>query len=79
MTTNIGTARTMAIQAPARLPLAAQLMASRPFPESRRRWPGRTESTVSSSGAPRKTDGMKSTKECTTEAEMMTEQTSSGT
>ena len=43
-----------------RLPYAESLTASYPFPSSSNWWPGRTERAVSSSGAPRNIEGIKS-------------------
>ncbi len=40
--------------------------ASYPFPSLRSSWPGRIERNESSSGEPRKIDGIKSRKECVT-------------
>ena len=70
-----GTAMSTAVAAPTRLPIAAALTASMPLPFSSRRCPGSTDTASSPSGAPMNTDGTKSTKECTTDADMMQQHT----
>ena len=70
-----GTDIRTAAEAPTRLPIAAALTATIPRPCLSSLCPGRTDTASSPSGAPMKTDGTKSTNECTTDADIMQQQT----
>ena len=70
-----GTDISTAAEAPTRLPIAAALTATIPRPCLSSLCPGSTDTASSPSGAPMKTDGTKSTNECTTDAEIMQQQT----
>ena len=75
----MGIARISADEAPTALPTAAARTARIPCPFIKSLCPGSTVSISSGSGAPMKTDGTKSTKEWTTAADMMHEETMIGT
>ena len=70
-----GTDIRTAAEAPTRLPMAAALTATIPRPCLSSLCPGSTDTASSPSGAPMKTDGTKSTNECTTDADIMQQQT----
>ena len=70
-----GTDISTAAEAPTRLPIAAALTATIPRPCLSSLCPGSTDTASSPSGAPMKTDGTKSTNECTTDADIMQQQT----
>ncbi len=73
-----GIARITETDAPTRLPDAADLTASMPFPSLSSLWPGSRERTSSASGAPTKTEGTKSVNEWTTAADTTAEDISRG-